>query len=53
MKKIPLLLLIGGLLGGCAHKDLKAPCASLASTDEVPCGKPMSIGYAYVDHGAR
>lgn len=52
MKRLIVLIVAGVLTGGCAHQDLKAPCASLASTDPVPCDQPIPIGFAYVNHRA-
>lgn len=46
MKKAPLLLFFVALLTGCAHKDLKAPCA-IASLEVVPCASPVPIGMAF------
>lgn len=49
MKALLRIGLLSLLLSACAHKDLKAPCASLASLEVVPCDarKPV-IALAYV-----
>ncbi|MCH8072322.1 MAG: hypothetical protein IIA09_10265 [Proteobacteria bacterium] len=45
MRRIITLIAFATLLSGCAHKDLKAPCANVAAfnTSSVPCNQPMPV----------
>ncbi len=55
MRKIPLVVAVAALCGGCVYQDLKAPCAdnvaslSLAAANNVPCDKPQPVNMAAVD----
>lgn len=39
MRRILILFITFVALSGCAHKDLKAPCANVVgfTSDEIPC----------------
>ena len=59
MKKLLLTAAVVALCGGCAHKELKAPCAdSVASLNfgasvasNVPCDQRQPVNLASLDLG--
>ncbi len=57
MRKLLLIVAVAALCGGCAHRDLKAPCAdkvaslSFGPATNVPCDKPQPVNMAAVDLG--
>ena len=55
MRKLLLIVAVAALCGGCAHRDLEAPCAdnvaslNFAAANNVPCDKPQPVNMAAVD----
>ena len=55
MKKLLLTVAVVALCGGCAHKDLKSPCAdkvallSFAGASSVPCDDRQPVNLAAAD----
>ena len=50
MRRIITLIAFTTLLSGCAHKDLKAPCANVAAltAGSIPCDQREPINAAFV-----
>ena len=49
MRTTLIVLATGLLLAGCAHKDLKAPCAELAAfAPDVPCDERQPLNTTVV-----
>ena len=50
MRRILTLVTFFALLSGCAHKDLKAPCANVAAltAGSVPCDQREAINVTLI-----
>lgn len=47
MRKLLLAVAVAALCGGCAHSELKAPCADkMASLNDVPCDQRQPVNLA-------
>ncbi len=57
MRKLLLVVAVAALCGGCAHKDLKAPCAdklaslNLTSANNIPCDNRQPVNLATLGVG--
>ena len=59
MQRLLLSVAVAALCGGCAHKELKAPCADTVASlnfgsavaNNVPCGQRQPVNLASLDFG--